>query len=589
MITINNSESAKEHLLGKKYQKTAFLGLLILLCAGATWDSHFLSGLETSDLAEVDRSVMFVVVGLTVGVVRERSLRAEKGLNESERRYRLLAENVKDAIWVLDLNMRPTYMSPSITRLLGYSVEEAMAKRMEEVFTPASFEAAMKALAEELAIEEMEVKDIDRSRTMEFELIRKDGSIVPIEIKYSFLRDPDGRPVEILAIARDITERKQAEEALHKSEKLFQSLVDNILDAVLIIDWKGKILLANKAAAELGGFKSEKEVLGLNALDFIHPSYKASVIKDLALVKLDKGEFFKTYKMVTKNGEERWIESIGTKIKFRDNTADLVSLRDVTERKQAENELRKHRDHLEELVEERTSELVTANEQLKREIAKRTRAEEQIGASLREKEVLLKEIHHRIKNNLQIISSLLYLQSQYISDERVLALVKESRSRVESMALIHDRLYRSENLARIDFADYTQKLTTDLINSYGIDPAAITLKTDVDALLGIDIAIPCGLIINEFVSNSLKYAFPEGGRGEINVELHSDTEGTFTLIVRDNGIGIPKDLDFRKSESLGLQLVCTLVDQLEGTIELDRSGGTAFTITFAELKHKKRG
>jgi len=138
----------------------------------------------------------------------------EEVIRESERQYRLLAENAKDIIWTVDMNMRPTYISPSITRLLGYTVEEAMAKPMEAVYTPASFETAMKVLAEELAIENMEQKDLSRSRTLELELNRKDGSIVPVEAKFTFIREPDGRPFEILAIARDITERKQAEETI---------------------------------------------------------------------------------------------------------------------------------------------------------------------------------------------------------------------------------------------------------------------------------------------------------------------------------------------------------------------------------------
>ena len=138
--------------------------------------------------------------------------RAEEMLRESERRYHLLADNVADVIWTVDMNMRLTYISPSVTRLLGYSVEEAMTKMMEEVFTPASFEIAMKALAEELVIEDMEEKDLLRSRTLELELNCKDGSIVPVEVKYSFLRGPDGRPVEVLAIARDITKRKKMQQ-----------------------------------------------------------------------------------------------------------------------------------------------------------------------------------------------------------------------------------------------------------------------------------------------------------------------------------------------------------------------------------------
>jgi two-component sensor histidine kinase len=224
------------------------------------------------------------------------------------------------------------------------------------------------------------------------------------------------------------------------------------------------------------------------------------------------------------------------------------------------------------------------------DITERKRAEDQIKASLEEKEVLLREIHHRVKNNLQIISSLLNLQSRYIKDKQVLHVFQESQDRIKSMVLIHKKLYQSKDLARIDFAEYVRSLIADLFRSYKADYDLITLKTNIDdVFLGIDTAIPCGLIINELVSNSLKYAFPEGGQGEIRIDLHSEKEGKFTLIVSDSGVGFPEDLDFRNTESLGLQLACTLVDQLQGTIGLDRTGGTKFKIAFTEPKDKQGG
>jgi two-component sensor histidine kinase len=217
----------------------------------------------------------------------------------------------------------------------------------------------------------------------------------------------------------------------------------------------------------------------------------------------------------------------------------------------------------------------------------RKRAEGQIRTALQEKEVLLKEIHHRVKNNLQIISSLLDLQSDYIEDEQTRQLFQESRNRVKSMALIHERLYRAQDLAKVDFAEYIQSLARDVFRSYRTHATGIALRVNVeDVFLGVDTAIPCGLMINELVSNALKYAFPDGRGGEICVELFSDN-GQFTLAVRDNGVGFPKDLDFRNTESLGLKLVVTLVKQLKGTIALHRDGGTAFEIKFAAVERKR--
>jgi two-component sensor histidine kinase/CheY-like chemotaxis protein len=219
----------------------------------------------------------------------------------------------------------------------------------------------------------------------------------------------------------------------------------------------------------------------------------------------------------------------------------------------------------------------------------RKQAEEQIKASLKEKEVLLREIHHRVKNNLQVISSMLYIQSGYIKDKEAFEMFKETQNRIKSMALIHEELYQSKDVSEIDVAKYLQKLATDLINSYRTQQEDIKLKMAIhEVLLGVNTSVPCGLIINELVSNSLKHAFPNGKKGEISIALHSDTDNKFALIVSDNGVGFPKDLDFRKTETLGLQLVTTLVKQLRGTIELDRSGGTEFKITFTGLKHKER-
>ncbi len=220
-------------------------------------------------------------------------------------------------------------------------------------------------------------------------------------------------------------------------------------------------------------------------------------------------------------------------------------------------------------------------QRLLKEVSERKEAEARVKASLAEKEVLLKEIHHRVKNNLQIISSLLNLQSRHAADRLTREMFKESRSRVKSMALIHEQLYESEDLARINTADYIQRLTADLFRSYKLDSSDVALSLNVShVLLGVDVAIPCGLILNELVSNSLQHAFPKGRKGEVCVDLNAVEHDELTLTVSDNGVGLPEALDFRRSESLGLQLVNTLVEQLKGTIEHAGNHGTEFKVTF---------
>jgi two-component sensor histidine kinase len=217
-----------------------------------------------------------------------------------------------------------------------------------------------------------------------------------------------------------------------------------------------------------------------------------------------------------------------------------------------------------------------------RDVTERKKTEKKIKSSLKEKEVLLREIHHRVKNNLQIVSSLLNLQSQYIKDKLCADMLKESQNRIRSMALIHEKLYQSEDLASIKADEYIGSLVHGLHRSYVTRTDRITLTIDVEDIpLRVDTAIPCGLIINELVSNSFKHAFPRG-KGEIKVLLHS-LNGDIELLVADNGIGLPEDIDFRTTETLGLRLVAMLAeDQLNGEIELNRMEGTAFHIRFKE-------
>jgi len=250
--------------------------------------------------------------------------------------------------------------------------------------------------------------------------------------------------------------------------------------------------------------------------------------------------------------------------------------------------IRERSRRLEGCVEERTNDLKAANENLQQEITERKRVEkvlreskQQIQSSLKEKDVLLKEIHHRVKNNMQIISSILRLQSRKIKDEEVLEIFNQSQYRIKSMALIHEGLYQSEDLARIDFSDYIGRLKSHLFSAYGVGVRDIDFEMKVrDVHLDINRAIPCGLIISEIVSNSMKYAFPNGRKGKIDIKMHPDGKGKYILIVRDTGIGFPDGLDFHKTETLGMQIVTDLVEQLDGTIELRRNKGTKFKIVF---------
>ncbi|MFB2934223.1 histidine kinase dimerization/phosphoacceptor domain -containing protein [Aerosakkonemataceae cyanobacterium BLCC-F154] len=219
------------------------------------------------------------------------------------------------------------------------------------------------------------------------------------------------------------------------------------------------------------------------------------------------------------------------------------------------------------------------------DITEQKQAEQQLKASLREKEVLLKEIHHRVKNNLQVISSLLKLQSEYMRDKEgeIVSLLSDSYNRVRSMALIHEKLYQSQGLDRIDAADYIKSLAHNLVSSSGQVSERIDLDIQIEPIFfDLDTAIPCGLIINELICNALKYAFPDRALGKIAIKLAVVKNQLILLEVADNGIGLPANFDIEGSETLGLQLVNNLIDQLEGNIEIDSQSGILFRITFPQ-------
>ncbi len=210
--------------------------------------------------------------------------------------------------------------------------------------------------------------------------------------------------------------------------------------------------------------------------------------------------------------------------------------------------------------------------------------------SLKEKEMLLREIHHRVKNNLQVISSLISLQSRYRKDDQAIEMAKESQNRIKVMALIHEKLYRSKDFANVEFNDYIKNLVNGLFTSYKVSSSRIVLKMDIENIsLGIDTAINSGLIVNELVTNCLKHAFPEGRDGEIRISLCTLNDGEMELVVSDNGVGMPESLDIKKAESLGLRLITNLTERsLHGRVNINRENGTEFRIIFKERNYKDR-
>ncbi|HEX3035220.1 MAG TPA: PAS domain S-box protein [Thermodesulfobacteriota bacterium] len=338
-------------------------------------------------------------------------------------------------------------------------------------------------------------------------------------------------------LIREVAWHKWAEKTLQSSEERYRALYEENPSMYFTINGEGKILSVNRFGAEWLGYNLY-ELVGQSVYNIIWKDNIKEVHEKLGECFKNPGQVFRWESgKFRKNGSIIWLREFARAVPGANGSlVAMVVSEDITERKQAE---------------------------------------EQIKASLKEKGVLLKEIHHRVKNNLQIISSLLRLQSRHIESKKAREKFRESHNRIRSMALIHEKLYQSDDFEGIDFADYIRSLLSYLFSSYGVSPSRIKLRINAENIfMNIDKAIPCGLIVNEIVSNSLSHAFPGEIGGEIWVECREGGE----LIIGNNGVPFPENVDFRKTRSLGLQLVCVLVEQLRGNIELDRGGGTVFRI-----------
>jgi len=461
-----------------------------------------------------------------------------KKAQEELLKFKLGIERSDESIFITNIDGTIIYVNPSFKKIYGYSREEALGK------TPRILKSGLIPSEDYKPFwDTLLAKNVVKG-----ELINKtkDGHLLNIGSSANPILNDNGNIIGFLAIQRDITEAKRAEELLRKS------------------------MLKLEKAQELGQMGSWEWDIATNELVWSDEVYK--------LYCLDPAKDSPKYDLVvntmTPETREWFLKAIDEALKhgkpfdgeyglFRpDGTRRYVHTRGEVIRNKEGNSVRMFG--------------------MVQDITERKRVEEKIEASLKEKEMLLREIHHRVKNNMQVISSLLWLQSQYIKDKKYLEMFRDSQNRIMSMSLIHEKLYRSKDLAKIEFNEYIRDLVNGLFQSHASKTGSITLKLNVDNVsLGILHAIPCGLLINELITNSLKYAFPQDRIGEIKVSLHLNNENMVELEVSDNGVGIPPDVDFRKTGSLGLRLVTILAeDQLHGKIELDRSRGTEFIIEF---------
>lgn len=470
----------------------------------------------------------------TVKELQEELAQVKVALQASESRFRNVIQRNADGIMVVGRDGVVRFVNQAATVLLGRQTDQMVG----ELF-------GFPLVAADLT--ELDIWSSGHPTVAEMRVVESEW---------------EGKPVNLVSL-RDITHRKQSEKALQQSEQKFRSVIEQSHDGIILIDEQGLIVEWNRAIAELTGLKAAEVIgqpiwktqnqLGLevNGLPDQYRQLDELVLEASAsgqaswLGRLSEREY------QTPDGNHRTVQGVTFPIKTDKGYMLGGIWRDITEQK---------------LV------------------------EEQLKAALAEKEVLVQEIHHRVKNNLAIVSGLLELQAGLVEDKEAHKVLLESQNRVMTIARLHEHLYRSVSLARINMVEYVRDLATQVQASYAA--YAITFVVEVaDIALEIDKAIPCGLIINELVSNALKHAFPVGDKvagrpGEIRIELYPDPgdEKWLVLVVSDNGGGLPPDLDWRNVPSLGLKLVQTFVEQFQGTIELDSSRGVRFKLMLPHYK-----
>ncbi|OQA22191.1 MAG: putative sensor histidine kinase pdtaS [Chloroflexi bacterium ADurb.Bin360] len=384
-------------------------------------------------------------------------------------------------------------------------------------------------------------------------------------------------------LAEEIEERKGIETALRASEERYRGIVKDQTE--LICRWlpDGTLTFVNEAYCRYFG-KTYAELVGHSFVPLIPPEDQEVVSEVVTTPDPENPIVSAEHSVISADGSLRWQQWTDRAIfDASGNVVEFQSVgRDITEKRLAEIALKELNASLEERIAERTVELSRVAEELRWEVDERMRAEAQLQASLREKEVLLREIHHRVKNNLQIVSSLLSLQARQVTDATGLAMLQDSQNRLRSMALIHEKLHQSVEIARVDFGDYIRSLIASLMASYSGATASVSVVIEVapDIHLDIDTAVPCGLIINELISNALKHAFADGRSGTLWTSVNRTANQELELVVRDNGVGLPPDMQSLTTKSLGLRLVNTLVRQIKGTLEMNNVEGAMFRVVF---------
>jgi PAS domain S-box-containing protein len=497
-----------------------------------------------------------------------------------------------------------TYISDNVQAIVGYEPQEVLAN--------SNFWSG-RIHAEDLPqlIVKFSALSVGKNCIYEYRFLHKDGMYRWLRTELKLLVDSKGIPIEIIGYAADISNSKCAEIALRQQfeqERLVEAIARRVRQSLQLEE------ILNTTVAELQQVLLADRVLVYQILPERSGRVIAEAVAEGCSPLLDRcfgAEVFpaQNYQLYLQGRicalseldnpsiapcMVQFMKEIEVRAKLVVPIVQHSKLWGLLIAHQCD-EPREWQEWEMNLFQQLVNQLAIAiqqsllYQQLQAELSDRFQAEANLKNSLKEKEILLKEIHHRVKNNLCVVASLLELQSNTVADPQTAKMFEESQNRLYSMALIHEKLYRSTNLAQINFGEYLEDLVSNLFHSYNISDNRIQLQVLAEQIsLNIETATPCGLIANELVSNTLKHAFPHGTSGTVSVECYQTGDREIHLIVKDNGIGFPENIDFRKTNSMGFQVVCTLTEQLEGTIEMSRQIGTAFHLVFNELIYSQR-